>query len=159
MTASACAAAATTSIPAAALSAASEAISEQPPGTPAAHLARAAIEAVAPIIRQLQALNDEIAVSDRAIIELVKTDANARRLMSVPGIGPITASAIAASVQDVGPSLAHESSQRSSDWRRDRTRLAVRSASDACQKWETDISARPSAPMLSSSTERPIRMG
>jgi hypothetical protein len=52
VTASACAAAATTSIPAAALSAASEAISEQPPGTPAAHLARAAIEAVAPIIRQ-----------------------------------------------------------------------------------------------------------
>jgi transposase len=118
-------------------------------------------DALAPIIRELQALNDEIAVSDRAIIELVKTDANARRLMSVPGIGPITASAIAASVQDVGPSLAHESSQRSSDWRRDRTRLAVRSASDACQKWETDISEScwSSAPMLSSSTERPIRMG
>ena len=46
-------------------------------------------DALAPIIRELQALNDEIAVSDRAIIELVKTDANARRLMSVPGIGPI----------------------------------------------------------------------
>ena len=59
-------------------------------------------DALAPIIRELQALNEEIAVSDRAIIELVKTDANARRLMSVPGIGPITASAIAASVQDVG---------------------------------------------------------
>jgi transposase len=59
-------------------------------------------DALAPIIRELQALNDEIAVSDRAIIELVKTDANARRLMSVPGIGPVTASAIAASVQDVG---------------------------------------------------------
>jgi transposase len=59
-------------------------------------------DALAPTIRELQALNEEIAVSDRAIIELVKTDANARRLMSVPGIGPITASAIAASVQDVG---------------------------------------------------------
>src|SRR3984957_912388 len=59
-------------------------------------------DALAPIIRELQALNDEIAMSDRAIIELVKTDANARRLMSVPGIGPITASAIAASVQEVG---------------------------------------------------------
>ena len=103
-------------------------------------------DALAPIIRQLagaQRDKAEIAVSDRAIIELVKTDANARRLMSVPGIGPITASAIAASVQDVGAfSRAHESSQRSSDWRRDRTRLAVRSASDACQKWETDISAK-----------------
>ena len=59
-------------------------------------------DALAPIIRELKALNDEIAVSDRAILELVKTDANARRLMSVPGIGPLTASAIAASVQDVG---------------------------------------------------------
>ena len=59
-------------------------------------------DALAPIIRQFQALNDEIAVSDRPIIELVKTNANARRLMSVPGIGPVTASAIAASVQDVG---------------------------------------------------------
>ena len=58
-------------------------------------------DALAPTIRELQALNEEIAVSDRAIIELVKTDANARRLMSVPGIGPITASAIAASVQEV----------------------------------------------------------
>ena len=58
-------------------------------------------DALAPIIRELQALNDEIAASDRVIIGLVKTDANARRLMSVPGIGPITASAIAASVQDV----------------------------------------------------------
>ena len=58
-------------------------------------------DALAPIIRKLQALNDEIAASDRVIIGLVKTDANARRLMSVPGIGPITASAIAASVQDV----------------------------------------------------------
>ena len=59
-------------------------------------------DALAPIIRELQALNDEIAVSDRTILELAKADRTARRLMSVPGIGPITASAIAASVQDVG---------------------------------------------------------
>jgi transposase len=59
-------------------------------------------DALAPIVRQLQTLNDEIAASDRAIMGLAKTDETARRLMSVPGIGPITASAIAASVQDVG---------------------------------------------------------
>jgi transposase len=60
------------------------------------------LAALAPIVRQLQTLNDEIAVSDRAILELAKADRTARRLMSVPGIGPITASAIAASVQDAG---------------------------------------------------------
>jgi transposase len=59
-------------------------------------------DALAPIIRQLETLNDEIAVIDRAILELATTDRTARRLMSVPGIGPITASAIAASVQDIG---------------------------------------------------------
>ncbi len=59
-------------------------------------------DALAPIVRQLQTLNDEIAASDRAIMGLAKTNETARRLMSVPGIGPITASAIAASVQDVG---------------------------------------------------------
>jgi transposase len=59
-------------------------------------------DALAPVIRQLQTLNDEIAASDRAIMGLAKTDETARRLMSVPGIGPITASAIAASVQDIG---------------------------------------------------------
>jgi len=58
-------------------------------------------EALAPIVRQLQMLDHEIAASDRAIMGLAKTDETARRLMSVPGIGPITASAIAASVQDV----------------------------------------------------------
>ena len=120
-------------------------------------------DALAPIIRELQALNDEIAASDRVIIGLVKTDANARRLMSVPGIGPITASAIAASVPGYRR-LLRPSGVRgvSSDWQgQDRTPLAVRSASDACQKWETDISenCRSSAPMLSSSIERLIRMG
>ena len=60
------------------------------------------LDALAPIVRQLQTLNDEIAVSDRAILELAKADRTARRLMSVPGIGPITASAAAASVQDAG---------------------------------------------------------
>ena len=54
-------------------------------------------DALAPIVRQLQTLNDEIAASDRAIMGLAKTDETARRLMSVPGIGPITASA-----KDVG---------------------------------------------------------
>jgi transposase len=59
-------------------------------------------DALAPIIRQLQTLDDEIAAIDRAIMGLAKTDETARRLMSVPGIGPITASAIAASIRDVG---------------------------------------------------------
>jgi len=37
---------------------------------------------------------------DRTLMKRAKTDATARRLMSIPGVGPITASAMAASVQD-----------------------------------------------------------
>ena len=59
-------------------------------------------DALAPILRQLRLLDEEIVMSDHAIMKLVKADGTARRLMSVPGIGPVTASAIAASVQDIG---------------------------------------------------------
>ena len=37
------------------------------------------LDALTPIVRQLQTLNDEIAVSDRAILELAKADRTARR--------------------------------------------------------------------------------
>jgi transposase len=59
-------------------------------------------EALTPVLRQLQLLDEEIAMSDRTIMALARADQTARRLMSIPGIGPVTASAIAASVQDVG---------------------------------------------------------
>jgi transposase len=75
-------------------------------------------EALAPIVRQLQSLSDEIAVSDRAILELAKVDRTARRLMSIPGIGPITASAIAASAQDVGAFSSPREFARPTDPRR-----------------------------------------
>ena len=104
---------------------------------------------------------NEIAASDRVIIGLVKTDANARRLMSVPGIGPITASAIAASVQDVaafsGPrefaaflGLAPRQNSSGGKERLGRVSKMGNRISENC--WS-------SAPMLSSSIERLIRMG
>ncbi len=56
--------------------------------------------ALLPLVRQLERLNEEIGQFDEAIQILARSDRTARRLMTVPGIGPITASAIAASVQD-----------------------------------------------------------
>ncbi|CDX21110.1 hypothetical protein MPL3356_340185 [Mesorhizobium plurifarium] len=50
---------------------------------------------------QLTEFDDEIRQSDHAILALANTDEMARRLMTVPGIGPITASALAASIQDI----------------------------------------------------------
>jgi len=57
-------------------------------------------EALRPLVRQLDCLDKEIALADKQIRAMAKADEVARRLMSVPGIGPVIASAIAASVQD-----------------------------------------------------------
>lgn len=46
-------------------------------------------------------LDEEVVQLDEAIHALARSDSTARRLMTVPGIGPITASAIAASVPTV----------------------------------------------------------
>jgi len=55
-------------------------------------------KALAPLVRQLHALDQEIACSDRAIALMARGSAMARRLMTIPGLGPVT---MAASVQDV----------------------------------------------------------
>jgi transposase len=51
--------------------------------------------------RQIDALDEGIAAIDKQITAQVKADPTARRLTSIPGIGPITASAILSSVQDI----------------------------------------------------------
>jgi transposase len=56
--------------------------------------------ALAPLVRQIDAIDEEIAAIDKEIEALVKADETARRLTTIPGVGPITASAIVATVQD-----------------------------------------------------------
>jgi transposase len=57
-------------------------------------------EALAPLVVQLRNLDEAIARLDRTITRLAQRDETTRRLMSIPGFGPITASAMAATVQD-----------------------------------------------------------
>jgi transposase len=57
--------------------------------------------ALAPLVRQLHALDQEIACSDRTIAAMARGNEMARRLMTIPGLGPVTASATVASVQDI----------------------------------------------------------
>src|SRR6202011_893404 len=47
--------------------------------------------ALAPLVRQLHALDQEIARSDRTIAAMARDDEMARRLMTIPGLGPVTA--------------------------------------------------------------------
>src|SRR6202048_5089100 len=49
----------------------------------------------APLVRQLHALDQEIARSDRTIAAMARRGEMARRLMTIPGVGPVTASSLA----------------------------------------------------------------
>ena len=57
--------------------------------------------ALALLVRQLHALDQEIARSDRTIATMARSDETSRRLMTIPGLGLVTASAMAANVQDI----------------------------------------------------------
>ena len=57
-------------------------------------------EALAPLVVQLRNLDEAIARLERTIAKLAQKDETARRLMSIPGFGPISASAMAATIQD-----------------------------------------------------------
>jgi transposase len=57
-------------------------------------------EALAPLAGQIDAIDAEIEAIDGQIKAQVKGDDLARRLATIPGIGPITASAIVATVRD-----------------------------------------------------------
>jgi transposase len=57
--------------------------------------------ALRPLVEQLHRLDEAIDESDQAIKVLARGDATARRLATIPGFGPVIASAMAASVPDV----------------------------------------------------------
>jgi transposase len=59
--------------------------------------ARAALEA---LMRQWHSLDDEIGKLEKTIVRAAKSDADARRLIEIPGLGPIGASATRAKVSD-----------------------------------------------------------
>jgi transposase len=56
---------------------------------------------VAPLLHLARALNVEIAAADRRIATLVRDDPVVARLTTAPSVGPITASAVVATVDDI----------------------------------------------------------
>ena len=56
--------------------------------------------ALRPLIGQIDALDEAIGAIDTEIAASVKADETARRLMTIPGVGPVTASAITATIRD-----------------------------------------------------------
>ena len=60
----------------------------------------AARQALRALLAQLQALDEQIASLEAAIVASHRDNEASRRLASIPGVGPITASAVVASVAD-----------------------------------------------------------
>jgi transposase len=68
----------------------------EPVGVPAAGHA-----ALAMLAQRWQALDADITALEQQIVQSVRTDEAARRIMAIPGVGPITASAVVAAVPDM----------------------------------------------------------
>jgi transposase len=65
-----------------------------------ARLPENARQALMALVRRMDDLADEITELDRRILVCHRADATSRRLAAIPGIGPLTASAIATSITD-----------------------------------------------------------
>src|SRR5271165_5254110 len=58
--------------------------------------------ALLPLVRQIDALDEAIEAIDRELEASAKADETARRLMTIPGVGPVTAMALLATIQNFG---------------------------------------------------------
>lgn len=59
-----------------------------------------AADALSPLLAAHDAIVEQIAVCDRRLISIVQADSDAKRLMTVPGVGPIVALAYMATIDD-----------------------------------------------------------
>ena len=64
------------------------------------HIPSSARAMLLDLVEAIEALDARIARAEKAIVAAARADATARRLMTVPGVGPITASAIVATLGD-----------------------------------------------------------
>ncbi len=60
------------------------------------HLPTIVIELCTLLLRHIATLDDQIAALDRRICDRAREDTTARRLMSIPGVGPVCATALEA---------------------------------------------------------------
>jgi transposase len=98
-------------------------------------------EALVPLVAQLRNLDAAIARLDRTIAKIAHEDDTARRLMTIPGVGPVTASAMVACVRTRRASRGRASLTPSSDWCPGKTLPAANNGSGASRKWAIDTYA------------------
>jgi transposase len=84
-------------------------------------------------------LDQAIAAIDDKLIEAVKADERARRLMTIPGVGPVIATAVAATVGEVASFASAREFAAFLGLTPRQHSSGGRSAPDASRKWATDI--------------------
>ena len=82
-------------------------------------------------LRVVEALTAEINDADKELEAQAAQDETSRRLMTVPGVGPLTAIRYVAAIDDVGASRTPTKSSRTWDWCR--ARAPARSGSSVCR--------------------------
>ena len=97
--------------------------------------------ALAPLAAQIDALDQAIAAIDDKLIETVKADEKARRLMTIPGVGPVIATAVVATVGEVSSFASGREFAAFLGLTPRQHSSAARNASGASRKWATDICA------------------
>jgi transposase len=115
--------------------------------------ARMALE---PMARQLAQLQDEIEALDRQILDWHRSTEVSRRLATIPGVGTLGATALAASITDPSMFRSGPSSPPSWAWSRASPRAAARSGWGASPRWviATCAPCWSSAPPPSCATPR-----
>jgi transposase len=58
------------------------------------------VAAIRPLLEARNAVEQQISQIDRKVMKLARHDAQVRRFMTVPGVGPITALAFKATIDD-----------------------------------------------------------
>ena len=93
--------------------------------------------ALGPLIGQIDALDEAIGAIDSELAASVKADETAKRLMTIPGVGPVTASAIVATIQDAGEFASGREFAAFLGLTPRRTRAAAKRGSGGSPRWAT----------------------
>ena len=97
--------------------------------------------ALRPLLGQIDALDEAIGAIDKEIAASVKADETAKRLMTIPGVGPVTASAIVATIQDASAFASGRDFAAFLGLTPRQNSSGARSGSGASPRWATAICA------------------
>src|SRR5438105_1563350 len=105
------------------------------------HLPSIVIELCTLLLRHIATLDRQIAALDRRVRDRAREDETARRLMSIPGVGPVCATALEALSPHPRPLPRDATSRPGSASPHGRTPLVAKRGSGASRRWGSETKA------------------